>query len=54
MTREEHIEIHKNLHNNLDKLVADFITHTENLPTKTTIFTLLKWSFKQTTDPDER
>jgi len=51
MTKEEHIETHKKLHKSLDELVADFISHTEKIPSKTTILELLEWSYKQTIDP---
>jgi len=54
MTREKHIKRHLELHGNLDELIADFITHTGNHPSKTTILALLEWSSKQTTNPSER
>jgi len=53
MEKEKHKERHVELHQKLDELVADFITHTNNLPSQTTIFELMKWSHLQTIDPDE-
>lgn len=57
MTRNEHIERHKELHKALDELLADFIGHTGKLPSQTTILELLQWSNAQTVspmgDPDE-
>lgn len=53
MTREEHIEAHKELHRNLDMLVADLIKHTDKLPSTTSVFDLMKWAYEQTIDPTE-
>lgn len=53
MNKTEHIKRHKELHRGLDELLADFITHTENLPSRTSVMKLLEWSYKQTIDPDE-
>ena len=53
MTSDEHKERHKKLHAALDELTADFIKHTEKLPSKTTILDLLTWSCEQTIDPTE-
>ena len=50
--KENHIKIHKELHESFDKLVADFIIHTEKLPSKTTVWELMEWSYIQTIDPD--
>lgn len=52
MTKEEHKKRHQKLHKNLDELLADFIENTTFLPSKTPIVTLLKWSHKQTQEPD--
>jgi len=49
---EEHIKCHKRLHNALDELLADFINHTEKLPSKTTLIEFLEWSQSQTINPD--
>ena len=51
MLKKLHIQRHIELHKNLDELVADFITHTKNLPSKTTIIELMKWSHSQTLEP---
>jgi hypothetical protein len=52
MTKKEHIKRHQELHSSVDELLADFITHTHQLPSKTSIFELLVWSHRQTTEPD--
>ena len=51
MKKNEHKQRHLELHNSLDELVADFITHTGNLPSKSTIFELMIWSHEQTENP---
>jgi len=51
MTKEEHIQKHIELHNNLDILIADFITHTNKLLSKTTVLELMIWSAEQTYEP---
>ena len=48
MTKEQHRERHILLHSSLDELLADFITHTGSLPSKTAIIDLMIWSHKQT------
>lgn len=48
----EHLERHKILHKNLDELVADFIGHTERLPSKTTLFEFMEWAYQQTIKAD--
>lgn len=53
MTPQEHKKQHENLHRSLDELVADFIAHTEKLPSKTSVMELLTWSFQQTQNPTE-
>lgn len=53
MTREEHIERHKLLHRHFDELVADWISHTKDLPSKATIYDLMQWSHWQTINPTE-
>lgn len=53
MTRDEHIEIHKDLHTKFDLLIADFIGHTKRLLNETTVLELMQWSYGQTIDPTE-
>jgi hypothetical protein len=53
MTVEDHQKIHKALHTCLDELVADFINHTKNLLSKTSIMELVQWSYQQTIEPTE-
>jgi len=53
MTREEHIERHKLLHQHLDELVADWIGRTSNTPSQKTVMDLVKWSYSQTLNPTE-
>ena len=54
MEPKEHKERHILLHNQLDELLADFIDHTGNLPSKTTVMAFMEWSYKQTQMPDEK
>jgi hypothetical protein len=51
MTPEEHKKRHRELHDALDELVADFIRHTEKSLGSTTIVELLLWSHEQTKNP---
>jgi hypothetical protein len=53
-THEQHINRHKLLHKHLDELVADFITESGGLPSKTTVSELIKWSHEQTFNPSDR
>lgn len=50
---KKHKERHIFLHKCLDELLADFIKHTEKLPSKTPIFDFLKWSHEETKNPTE-
>lgn len=54
MTDDEHKQRHVELHKLLDELVADFIEHSGCLPSKTTIFELMKWSNEQAQKPDHK
>lgn len=47
----KHKKIHKELHKSLDQLLADFIYHTEKLPSKTNLIEFLEWSYEQTIEP---
>jgi len=50
-TYEEHKKRHEELHAALDELLADFISHTEKLPSQTSVLELAKWSMEQMNDP---
>ena len=54
MDKEKHIEKHKELHNKLDELIADFIRETGGLPSTTGLIEFLEWSYIQTTNPTEK
>ena len=47
----KHKNRHKFLHSALDELVGDFISHTDELPSKATILALIQWSHRQTLNP---
>ena len=49
---EKHLERHALLHRYLDELVADWISNTEKLPSKSTVMELMTWSNKQQQSPD--
>ncbi len=54
MTKEKHIQRHKELHEHLDELVADYIYfNTGRLPSSTTVMELIKWSYQQIINPEE-
>lgn len=53
MDQREHQEKHILLHKYFDELMADFITHTKKLPSKTTLFELAKWSTEQIKNPTQ-
>ena len=43
---------YKELHNSLDELFADYITHnTGKYPSNTTVLELYQWSYQQTKEP---
>ncbi|MBV9448530.1 MAG: hypothetical protein JO345_21810 [Streptosporangiaceae bacterium] len=53
MTRDEHIERHKQLHAAFDELMADFLfLNRGKLPSKTTLAELAEWSYSQTIEPE--
>lgn len=54
MTKEEHIERHRILHDALDELLADYIKHAPSIPwpSEVPIIELCKWSAKQAKNPD--
>jgi len=47
--RKRHLELHRAL----DELLADFIGHTGQTPSGTTVMTFTRWSHLQTIEPDE-
>jgi hypothetical protein len=51
MTPEQHKARHRRLHQYLDELVADWITHTGGLPCNATILDLMAWSSSQCQRP---
>jgi len=53
MDKEKHKQIHIELHKRLDELLADYISHTEKLLSKSTLLEVMKWSFQQTKNPTE-
>ena len=54
MTKDEHIKIHKELHKNLDILIADYVTCTGKSLSSSSILDLIYWSYNQTINPIER
>lgn len=53
MTKIEHKEIHIKLHKALDSLVGDYITHTGERLSNSSILDLIHWSYEQTRNPTE-
>lgn len=56
MTKEEHIQRHKELHRALDELFADYIQcnpRHEGSYLEMPLRNLIDWSYRQTIDPDE-
>lgn len=54
MELKEHKARHKELHQALDELAADFITHNkgeEYLPSKVSVMRLMEWSHGQILNP---
>jgi hypothetical protein len=59
VTAEAHQQRHVELHRALDELVADWITHgpgadLDRRPSERTIMELMKWSYRQTVEPDHK
>ena len=57
MTPEEHIKRHRELHNALDQLLADYIRHAPDFQLKPglgkpSVLDLVRWSNKQMSEPD--
>lgn len=53
-TVNDHIKRHKELHNCLDELLADFIKETGKAPSQCSIYDLLTWSKEQTENPSDK
>jgi hypothetical protein len=55
MTRQEHIERHKRLHESLDELFADYIRHhpEQTMILEMPMITFIQWSKEQTENPTE-
>lgn len=53
MDREEHKAKHQELHKALDELMADWITHTNNMPSTAKLWGLVVWSHQQCDNPTE-
>ncbi len=51
MTKEEHQARHVELHKKFDELLADFIGHTNSLPSQTSLMEFMTWSHEQTIHP---
>lgn len=49
----QHRARHVMLHKMLDELLADWITHTNKLPSQSTCMELMEWSYAQTIEPTE-
>jgi hypothetical protein len=52
--KEEHIIVHKKLHEALDELIADFMDNTGKLASQTSVIELMRWSYVQTINPVEK
>ena len=50
---QTHKERHEFLHKCFDELLADFINHTQGLPSRTTLMDFMEWSHSQTIKPTE-
>ena len=48
MTKQRHLNLHQYLHQQLDKIVADYIMHTKKILSNTTVEELMDWSYTQT------
>ncbi len=51
MNKQQHQLRHVKLHKYFDELLADFIGHTDNLPSTTTLTEFMTWSHEQTIHP---
>jgi len=53
-TDTKHKEIHIELHQKLDELVADYIHITGKLLNETSLMDFIIWSYEQTSNPTEK
>jgi hypothetical protein len=53
VTREKHRQVHIELHQSLDRLVADYLRHTGRCPSEVSVMDLMAWSHSQTLNPTE-
>ena len=51
MNLEDHKARHVELHQKFDELLADFIAHTGDLPSQTSVMEFMTWSHEQTLEP---
>ena len=51
IAHEEHKQRHRQLHCNLDELLADYIHQTGKLLSETTVLDLVRWSAQQMDNP---
>jgi len=51
MNLKDHKARHVERHQQLDELIADFIGHTDRLPSQTTLMEFMTWSHQQTLEP---
>ncbi len=51
MDTKEHRARHVLLHQMLDELLADYITHSNRLLSETSVMELMQWSYSQTVNP---
>lgn len=54
MDKQEHKERHVMLQKYLDEIVADFINHTEALPSQTSVLELMFWAAAEAKEPTEK
>lgn len=56
MDDQEHKARHELLHEHLDELIADWISHSEGgvKPTKNPVVDLIRWSHRQSKRPDHK
>ena len=48
MNKQEHLKRQVELHAMLDELVADWIGHSQRLPSNSSVMDLMRWAYSQT------